>query len=365
MNSKLSIYLLLVSFVSLTSCQVQEETKRAAQVVQPANIEGFTNSTAIEKVDTLVVKGAPNHITRNILEDRNGDIWLATFGGIIRYDGETFMNVTEGVSDHRFFSIVEDSEDRLWFGSIGGGVYSYDGTSFQQLTTTDGLIDNEVNCIFEDQEGSIWFGANKGVSRYDGQAFQSYHLDKDTMITVDGNLNRLEKIRKQASRPPYEVNSIIEVSSDELWFATRGNTFRYDGTTFTTVLHEGKPFKNIRHLLVDTKGNIWLGGNPGLWRYDGTTFSNITRGFVGYIYEDSRGNIWTSSEHSSQAGWALSRYDVLSLNKKQPVATPIRTGEGMFFGITEDSGGMIWAGTLNGVVRYDGKTVTRFINKQN
>ncbi|WP_254087253.1 two-component regulator propeller domain-containing protein [Dawidia cretensis] len=77
--------------------------------------------------------------------------------------------------------------------------------------------------------------------------------------------------------------------------------------------HNGKPFSNIRTITKDKKGNIWLGGPDGFWCYDGSTFTDFTQKFVGYIMEDIKGNIWTSSESDNGRGWALSRYDAKSL----------------------------------------------------
>ena len=104
-------------------------------------------------------------------------------------------------------------------------------------------------------------------------------------------------------------------------FGTRDHTFVYDGKTFTNVTHSGKPFTNVRWIIGDRKGTIWLGGNDGLWRYDGSTFTNITQNFVGYIYEDKNGNIWTSSEERHGGSWTLSRYDEKTLSDKTPVVT--------------------------------------------
>ena len=52
----------------------------------------------------------PKHITRTILQDSKGTIWLATWEGIQSYDGKTFTNHTnkEGLRRWRAFSIMED-----------------------------------------------------------------------------------------------------------------------------------------------------------------------------------------------------------------------------------------------------------------
>jgi len=309
------------------------------------------------KANDIIAPSAPSQIARNIRQDRSGNIWIAAFDGVFRYNGKSFTNMTSKVSSGRFFSVLEDRKGNLWFGSIGSGVYRYDGKSFQNFTTREGLVNNEVNCIYEDKTGNIWFGINGGISRYDGKSFQNYLLSEDSMTE-----DKTGKSVPDFKRPPDEVNSIIEDQTGRLWFATRGNTFVYDGKTFTTITHDGKPFKNARTVIKDKKGIIWLGGADGLWRYDGNTFNNLTMNFTGYIYEDRKGNVWTSSETAE--GWALSRYDEKSLSAKKPTATEIKSAyeinKRMIFGILEANDGSIWFGSLDGVYRYDGNIVTHF-----
>jgi ligand-binding sensor domain-containing protein len=298
----------------------------------------------------VITPYGPKWITRNIIQDRNGNIWIAAFDGIFRYDGMYFTNITSKVSSARFFSVLEDRKGNFWFGSIGSGVYYYDGKSFTNFTTRDGLAGNSVTCIYEDKTGNVWFGA----SRYDGKSFRNF-TTKDGLSNID-------------------VNSVIEDKTGKFWFATRGDTFVYDGRTFTVFTHDGKPFTNVRSMIEDKKGNIWLGGADGLWRYDGSTFTNFTQKFVGHIIEDKKGNIWTSSESansqpwvSSETGnrqaWALTRYEGKSLSNIKPTVTEI-TNKGMIFGILEDDKGSIWFGAFDGVHRYDGKTIADFKGKE-
>jgi len=297
----------------------------------------------------VITSHGPKWITRNIIQDRKGNIWIAAFDGIFRYDGKSFTNITSKVSSARFFSVLEDSKGNLWFGAIGSGVYCYDGISFTNFTTGDGLPDNRVSCIYEDKAGNIWFGTENGVGRYDGKSFRNY------------SLNGL-------------VNAIIEDKTGKFWFATTGNTFVYDGKAFTVFTHDGKPFKNVRSIIEDKKGNTWLGGSDGLWRYDGRTFTNFTQKSVSDIIEDKKGNIWTSSESadspawvSSETGnrqaWALTRYEGKSLSNIKPTVTEI-ANKGMIFGILADDQENIWFGAFDGVHRYDGKTITDFKGKE-
>lgn len=316
--------------------------------------------------ETITAYG-PSSITRNIIQDRKGDIWLASWQGVFRYNGKSFTNVTSGESSARFFSLLEDRNGKFWFGSIGAGIYYYDGQGFQNLTIKNGLLNNDVGSIYEDKKGNIWFGVFGGASRYDGRTFRNFIINGETM-NEDGTGKTFSE------RPPYEVTSIIEDKTGRLWFATRGNTFVYDGKTFTVLKKtDGNPFRNVRTVMEDRKGNIWLAGNDGLWRYDGAAFTNFTLAFVGYVYEDGQENIWTSSENNGneiglqinndQKRWKLSRYDEKSLSDKNAVPKIIRANEAMVFGIMEAKDGSIWFGTTNGVLRYDGNIVIDFRRK--
>lgn len=333
------VYALFLLFVFTTSCTGQNKTGPPRDKM---------------KSET---KNGPNTIVRNIKQDRKGNIWVASWKGIFRYDGKSFTNITSKVSSARFFSVLEDKKGNFWFSSVGSGVYYYDGKSFRNFTTKDGLANDQVTEIYEDRTGNIWFCTASGASRYDGKSFRNFTI-KDGL-------------------PSNDVNSIIEDKIGKFWFGTTGDASIYDGKTFTTLTHESKPFKNVRSIIEDKDGNIWLGGNDGLWRYDGNVFTIFAQQFVGYVYEGKKGNIWISSGSdktkgskiglqsiSNQKGWMLSRYNEKSLTNHTTLPEIIRTNEGMIFGILEANNGSIWFGTLNGVYRYDGNSITSFSGKK-
>ena len=344
MKKYIPIYSLLLLLVLIASCKEQNKTDLPEDSISQA--EGSLPKSDPYFVESKAITSSfgPSSITRNILQDRKGNIWLATWEGIIRYDGISFTNFTnkEGLRRFHVFSVLEDKKGNIWFGTIGAGVYRYDGKLFTNFTTKDGLAHNGVGCIYEDETGNIWFGTQGGASRYDGKSFRNF-------TTKDGLTNN-------------DINSIIEDKTGKFWFGTRGGTCIYDGKTFTSFTNkEGGPYINVRSIIEDKNGNIWLGGNDGLWCYDSSSLTNFTTDFVGYIYEDKKGNIWTSSAADGNAhNWVLSRYDEKSLHNEKTTASRITVQENMFFGILEDTNGNIWLGTLNGVYRYDGETFFDF-----
>ena len=338
MNKLLLIILVFLLFVSIVSCNRQKVP------VTSKDKSGKTENIAVNRVPKAggytAVSGdyGPSSITRQIMQDRKGNFWFATGEGIIRYDGVSFTNFTssEGLRRVPVFSVLEDKAGNIWFGTIGAGVYRYDGTSFTNFTTKEGLAHDRIGCLYEDKMGSIWIGTEGGISVYDGKSFRNF-------TTNEGLSNN-------------DVNSIKADNTGNLWIGTRGDALFYDGATFNKLKNnEGRVFTNVRSIIVDSKGQIWLGGAAGLWRTDGYSFTNFTRNFVGYVYEDKKGNIWTSSEApDNRRHWILSRYDESSLHDDNPTVTSILRQDGMFFGIWEDRDEGIWLGTLNGVCRYDG-----------
>ncbi len=337
----------LLLFVPCTWCKGQNATNPPKEAA---------------KSDTVGIVSAygPGHITRNIIQDRKGNIWIAAFDGIFRYDGKAFTNITGKVSSARFFSVLEDRKGNFWFGTIGSGVFHYDGKVFQHFTTAQGLVDNQVPHIYEDRSGNIWFGTLKGLSRYDGKEFRNYRANWGPPFTS----------LETGDLPPDDhddINAIVEDKNGKFWLGTRGNARVYDGKTSSLLVHNGQTFRNVRTIIEDSKGNIWLAGQGGLWRYDGITFTNITNDFVGYVYEDRQGNIWTSSQNAASEKWGIAKYDKKSLLDKKPIATKIASeyeiNERMTFGLLEANDGSIWFGSLDGVYRYDGKVVKGFKGK--
>lgn len=316
----------------------------------------------------------PKTITRNFIEDSKGNIWIAAYDGVFRFDGKSFTNVTSEVSSARFFDVLEDKKGNFWFASVGSGVYYYDptqavGKSFRNFTTKDGLATDQVLDIYEDRTGNIWFGTGAGATRFDPSAAR----DSDTLVAKEKSFTtyKLNEGLPDIDSYDNDVNSIVEDNDGKFWFGTRGNTFTFDGKKFTVVTHHGESFLNVRKIIRDTRGNIWLASaEDGLWCYNGHTFINYSRQPTGHVYEDKKGNIWTSSQppYNGSDRWALSRFDAQTLSNPNAVAIDVMSDyegyKNLIFGISEANDGSIWFGTLSGVYRYDGNAITP-VNKAN
>jgi len=333
-KKQIACFLFLFAFISLGKSQNQSTPIK--QKVKKANIELPDYDPYFTETQSINSPYGPTSIVRNMIQAKNGHIWIASWEGIIRYDGKTFTNFTNKDSLRRFhvFCALEDRKGNLWFGTIGGGIYVYDGQAFTNYTTQDGLVYDGIGCIYEDKAGVIWIGTQNGLSLYNGSAKNTKEITFQNFTTADGLTDN-------------DINSIVEDKNGH--FACM-----YDGTTFSKVIQKnGSGFINVRCIIEDEAHNIWMGGNDGLWRYDGTSFINFTENFVGYIYEDRKGDIWTNAISNVPQEWVLSRYDKKVLANGLPAIKEIRREANMFFGIMEDNQENIWFGTLKGICRYD------------
>jgi hypothetical protein len=338
---RIHVYTLFIMSVACTCCG-QNKTD-----VPIDAIKSGTKST--------VTSGWPGDTVLQLKKGGNGAILIASLRAVYRYDGKSFTNLTSKLGSRRFSDALEDRKGNLWL-ATDSGVYYYpsaslreDGeslpavqTGVQHFTTRDGLADNRVICMYEDKAGIFWFGTAGGASRYDGRSFQSFIMNGeyrwDTFITT-----------------------FMEDKIGRLWISARGGISIYDGKTFTRLANKDDSAYDVFSMIQDKKGNIWLGGWDGLRRYDGKTFTKFAHNEgYNFILEDKKGNIWTSGIIGGSIR-ALSRYDQKSLYNKEPTVTEIMSGRiSTFSGILEADDGSIWFGYDGKLYRYDGKTVHEF-----
>jgi ligand-binding sensor domain-containing protein len=335
------IFYLLLIFVTISQAQFKQPANKPSDSVRDQSsihLDSTWSDFNDKKTESITVNYAPETITRTIIEDSKDNIWIASWQGVFKFNGVDFEHITKEVSDARFFTVMEDSQNKFWFGSIGSGVYHYDGQSFQNYTIKNGLIDDQVTNIYEDHAGHIWIGTEGGISIFNGSTF--------THLTTDEGL------------PDNRVNSVIQDDNGKYWIGTSGQAAIYDPQfkTFTTIENtDGQSFENVRQIIKSSKGGLWLAGNDGFWRYNNQNFVQYSEDFTGYVFEDSSGNILTSSHGQSAQTWVLNIFKDSSIYPMQMVQE-----KGMIFGISKDAKEHIWYGTLNGLKRHSDGTIYHY-----
>lgn len=169
--------------------------------------------------------GLADNSVRDIFEDQAGHLWFATLAGLSRYDGEKWSVVADesDLGAEGTFRVFQDSKKRLWVTllnfrngtSTGCGVarsapITATGavTGWQTFTEADGLADDYVLSIAEDAEGDIWFGTFNGISRFDGENWETFKSDNSEL--------------------PYDfVLQVMPGYEGDMWAATSGGMAQY------------------------------------------------------------------------------------------------------------------------------------------
>ena len=327
--------------------------------------------------------GLPSPVVRDILEDRQGNLWIATIigEGICRYDGGTFTVFTpdDGLPDGNVLALAEDQEGALWIGTNAGGLGRYDGETFTIFTHADNLPAGRMQSMLVDRDGNTWFTTDLGgVGRYDGEQFEHFTIDdglveslrreifedRDGVLWL-GSINGLRRYnpRREDGETFTEyipvpgmvdgqIRTITQDRNGDLWFGTaKGDLIRYDGMQFTTVSAPGELGEDINSIVEDEEGNLWIATvMGGVSRYDGERFERFTdlHGLAGNnvhdLLVDREGMLWVG------AWGGLSRYDGGRF-------TNLTVHDGLpsngVMSISEDREGTLWVGTWSGLCRYD------------
>ncbi len=272
------------------------------------NGNGIIKYDGSELINVSLNENLPGGAVRDIIEDKNGNIYLGTSEGLIKYDGQSYHHfpISENEQDNEIWDLMMDEKNKLWASTNGGsfifendsfthfpvpranisgaramlattriiktfqdnneklwfitdgyGITTFNGNEFNHLTMAEGLPDNHVADIIEDSDGHIWISSyNGGVTRYDGTRF--------TNFTLDGIIEGEEA-----------YNFCID-KNDNLWFSVEHvGVYKFDGKTFTNYTEKnGLTTNGVLSISEDHKGQIWFGTWKGLSIFDGKVFSN-------------------------------------------------------------------------------------------
>lgn len=132
------------------------------------------------KLDALL----PDKSVYGILRDRQGKLWIGTYGGGIAIFDRNNKPIAKLNTNTNFFSnainsLHMDSQGGIWIATRNGIGYIKDTSHpemFESYGYKQGLEDTFVRTIQEDAAGNIWLSTNDGISRWNKQkqSFDSY-----------------------------------------------------------------------------------------------------------------------------------------------------------------------------------------------
>lgn len=130
--------------------------------------------------------GLPQSSVNDIIQTKDGYIWLATFGGLVRFDGNSFTTFnranTPGMISDRLLSIFAASDGSIWMNPELADSYLVrykdgEATSFHLSGDLSNVLD-----LFEDNEGRIWLLAFNNIYLFNGEKFNQVTISENQIL---------------------------------------------------------------------------------------------------------------------------------------------------------------------------------------
>lgn len=204
-------------------------------------------------------------------QDSENNFYVSALDGTYLFDKKS---VFDKILTSSTFSIIEDKERNIWFGT-GNGIYKkpIDSSFYYHYNfnanNPSSLIGNHINKIFQDRSGVIWVASNSGLSKHSPTRknfLHYFHIPGDSN-TVSSN----------------QISHVTEDKEGNIWIATANkgiDKFDRKNNQFTNYNAESKSAKTlssnrVSDLYFDKSNTLWvsLWAGLGINRFDSKTES--------------------------------------------------------------------------------------------
>lgn len=225
--------------------------------------------------------------------DRNNNLWIGTPGGLMVYNGVTWIDYSSNLPSNYVSAVAFDNFGNIWIGTQEGLV-KFNGSSWQTFRTTNsGIAGNFILSLSVDAQNKIWIGTNAfGISVYDGNSWQVWNMSNMKLTLNVGNA----------------INSIAIDNSGIVWAAhvsnptisEAGGTTKFDGQKWSIVQLSGIPSNLVEKIWVDQNNYKWVGSKGGFGKFlqpgDIVTFTTVNSKLpanqVKDVTIDANGDLW-------------------------------------------------------------------------
>ena len=269
--------------------------------------------------------GLPTSEANAIVQTSEGFIWIGSYGGLIRYDGNTFvrMDSTSGITSIKCLFV--DNRDRLWIGTNDNGVAVMERGELRKWGKLNGMKSAHTRAITGDQNGTVYVATTCGIVTIDPEGnlrmmeeeaiaeanMRDLRMGSDGIIYGVTNFGDLMKIRDgklisflRADESP--VQGVATMLPDptkpgSLWF--EGGDFGFYHASYGETLTDLEkidiqPLSSVQQMeYID--GKVWICssngigvlGEDGLHVLEGLPMNNS----IGHVMRDYLGNLWFTS----------------------------------------------------------------------
>ena len=314
-------------------------------------------------------EGEANLSVRQTIQDNNGFLWLATFSGLFRYEGDDYI-IQQTFGDQNEInadvtSLLQDDLNNIWIGT-NNGLSKYNPASgklttyFYSRENPASIGSNKIRSLGLDKSGRILIGTfDAGLFAYDATGDGFYKI----------------KFGVPNAESPLNIRSILTEENGKVWIGTFNEglyCFNLSGTEIDSVYNyrnENPDYylshNNIYSLFRDTDGTIAACTREGLNIFNAETnnfepiFSaeKINANMANYfrtIYRDKSGKLWIGSWGGLYVCNSFKDLQTGNYNLLTHVNSELNSiSSGQVMNVFQDKSGTLWIGTEEGINRFD------------
>ena len=286
----------------------------------------------------------------DLLQDKEGFIWVATKNGLNRYDGYSFKVFSndpynpQTLSSNTIVKLFEDSKGRIWVATEDAGLNIYDKKSGKfyrithRLSNATSLSGNSIRLIEELPDGRILVavaGAGLNVIQLPVDYFEKGTTPVITRLTLPGNT---------------DVYGIGKEQNNTMWIGGMdGTVYRFEPSKNSFVKLANGQLLNNGNLTNDS--TIFI--NTNLLLFNGKNIIPLfdeRKYAAGNIIFRPREKLWENHHRE------IYFYDVSKWEKGQPVKWDLQfhTDKRILYPFMIDRSGMLWSGSMGyGLRKYN------------
>jgi len=299
--------------------------------------------------------GLPQNTVHAIVQGRGGFLWIATEGGLVRFDGVDFRVYaranTPALSSDLIDDLMEDRSGTLWI-STSGGLARMQGGRLEPFGPDKGIPATQVWRTFEDRSGRVWALTASGLFRIEGDRAERVALDASLtensrmadgasgsvwLGTADGLMRGDGEGEFHRVGDAGEVVALATDAEDRAWAGTRSavETCAEGGECHHPAIQAGS---GAAHAIArDRHGRMWIGADAGLFVITDGIARVGSAERVDFLHFDRQGMLWAGTARG-----------LMRVDPEHPDATDLLPGSDVFLTAAEDREGDLWLGTESG-----------------
>ncbi|UWZ85241.1 sensor histidine kinase [Occallatibacter riparius] len=180
-------------------------------------------------------------IVNTLFFDRQNCLWIGTESqGIYRIHGRTVdhFGVSDGLSSNFVDAFYEDHEGDLWI-ATSGGIDCFRDLRVASFTGREGLPMEEVDSVLASRDGTVWAGG------------------PENLVSIRGR--HVSSIQSHKGLPGNQVTSLLEDHAGRLWVGVDNSLFIYEEGKFRIVTkQDGSQVGFVVGIAEDRNQNVWV-----------------------------------------------------------------------------------------------------------